>query len=368
MNIILLGGTGSIGTMSLDLISEYNYKLLGVSLGSDINKSIEIVKRFNPTYICVRKEEDKAFFKDYKNVFVGDNGLIELASIKCDLLINALSGSIGLVPMESAIKACNDVALANKESLVMAGNIIMKLKKKYNVNIYPVDSEHNAIWQALNGEDINNVETLYITASGGALRDYKREELENITPSVALNHPNWSMGSKITIDCATMMNKGLEVIEAHYLFDMPYNKIKPIMHKESICHALVLFNDSSIKAILAPHDMKIPILYALNKGSRVNYDNKLKLTNMHFKNISVKRYPLLKIAIDAGKKGGIAPTVLCASNEAAVKLFLDGKIKFLEIEEIVKNELNNFNNFNPTIEDILRVDKEIKNRILGGRY
>lgn len=367
MNIILLGATGSIGTLSLELIKDYNYTLLGVSLGSDINKSKEIVDAFKPKYICVRKESDKAFFPNYDNIFVGDDGLNELASIKCDILINALSGSIGLMPLVSAIKAKNDVALANKESIVMAGDIVMKLAKKNNVNIYPVDSEHSAIWQCLKGENIDSVSKIYITASGGAFRDKKRSELDSVTLLDALKHPNWSMGKKITIDCATMMNKGFEVIEAHHLFNMPYSKIKPILHKESLVHALVLFNDSNIKALMGPHDMKEPILYALNRGSRIEYNNNLKLTNLHFKNISFKRYPLLKLAIDAGKKGGIMPTILVSSNEAAVSLFIDGKIKFLEIEEIVKKALDKVFNFKPTLEDIIKIDKEVKDEILGGR-
>lgn len=366
MNIILLG-TGSIGGFSLELIRDYNYTLLGVSLGSDIEKAKRIVNEFKPKYICVRKESDKAFFPNYENIFVGDEGLNKLASIKCDILINALSGSIGLMPLISAIEAKNDVALANKESIVMAGDIVMKLAKKNKVNIYPVDSEHSAIWQSLKGENIEDVSKVYITASGGAFRDKKREELVDVTLEDALKHPNWSMGKKITIDSATMMNKGFEVIEAHHLFNLPYSKIKPIMHKESIVHALVMYKDSNIKALIGAHDMKEPILYALNRGNRLEYKNEVKLTNLHFKNISLKRYPLLKYAIKAGKMGGIMPTVLVASNEAAVSLFIEGKIKFLEIEEIVKSTLDGVFNFKPTLEDIIKIDKEVKESILGGR-
>ena len=367
MNIILLGATGSIGTLTLELIKQYNYTLLGVSLGSDLDKSLNIVKEYKPEYICVRKDSDKAIFESFcKNIFVGEEGLKELVKIKTDIVVNALSGSAGLVPTIEAIKNKNDLALANKESLVMAGDIIMDLAKKNDVKIYPVDSEHSAIWQAIKGESSNSISRLYITASGGAFRDKKREELENVTVSEALNHPNWSMGKKITIDSATMMNKGLEIIEAHHLFNIGYDKITPIMHKESIIHALVLFNDSNIKAILAPHDMKLPILYAINRGERIDYDNKLDLSTLHFKKLSYKRFPCVKYAIDAGKKGGIMPTVLTSSNEAAVKLFLDGKIKFLDIEKIVYSELKNTKNFKPTIEDIIRVDKEIRERLLGG--
>ena len=368
MNIILLGATGSIGSMCLDLISDNNYSLLGVSLGRDLDKSKKIVSKFKPKYICVRKEDDKAIFDGLcDNIFVGDKGLEELAKIKSDLVVNALSGSAGLIPTVSAINAKNDIALANKESLVMAGDIIMKLAKKNNVNIYPIDSEHSAIWQAIKGEDVKNINRIYITASGGAFRDKKREELENVTIVDALKHPNWSMGKKITIDCATMMNKGLEIIEAHHLFNMPYSKITPILHKESKVHALVEFSDSSVKAILSNPDMKEPILYALNKGNRGVYDNKFKLSTLHFKKVQFKRFPLVKCAIDAGKKGGIMPTVLTSSNEAAVNLFLDGKIKFLDIEKIVIKELENTTNFKPTLEDIIRVDKEVRERILGGR-
>ena len=367
MNIVLLGATGSIGSMCLDLIKDNNFNLVGVSLGRDLEKSKEIVKNFKPKYICVRKEDDKAFFKGLcDNIYASDLGLEELAKIDCDLVVNALSGSIGLIPTVKAIEAKNDVALANKESLVMAGDIIMKLAKKNNVNIYPIDSEHSAIWQAIRGEDVNTINRIYITASGGAFRDKKRIDLENVTIDDALKHPNWSMGKKITIDCATMMNKGLEIIEAHHLFNIPYNKITPVLHKESIVHALVEYSDSNIKAIMSNPDMKEPILYALNKGNRGTYNNKLNLTTLHFKKLSFTRFPLVKAAIQAGKKGGIMPTVLTASNEAAVNLFLEGKIKFLDIENIVINELNNTKNFKPTLEDIFRVDREIRSRLLGG--
>ncbi len=368
MNIILLGATGSIGSMTLDLIRENNINVIGLSLGRDISKSLSIVKEFKPKYICVRKDDDKAKFESLcDNIYVGDLGLEKLSEIPCDLVINALAGSIGLLPTVKAINAKNDIALANKESLVMAGDIIMKLAKKNNVNIYPIDSEHSAIWQAIKGEDIKAINKVYITASGGAFRDKKREELENVTVDDALKHPNWSMGKKITIDCATMMNKGLEIIEAHHLFNIPYSKITPILHKESKVHALVEFSDSTLKAIISNPDMKEPILYALNRGNRSNYDNKIKLSTLHFKKVQFKRFPLVKYAIDAGKKGGIMPTVLTASNEAAVNLFLDGKISFLDIEKIVINELSNTKNFKPTLEDIIKVDKEIRERILGGR-
>lgn len=368
MNVVLLGATGSVGSQVLDVIKENNINLIGVSLGSDIERSKKIVLDFKPKFISLRKKEDIKYFSFYDGkIFYGDNGLENLSSIKCDMIINALSGSSGLIPTIKAIEANNDIALANKESLVMAGDIIMKLARDKNVNIYPVDSEHSAIWQIIKNEDHSKIKRIIITASGGAFRDKKREELIDVTIEDALKHPNWSMGKKITVDCATMMNKGFEVIEAHHLFDIPYKKIETILHKESIIHSLVEFNDSQVKAIMANPDMRMPIEYALSKGNRFNYSNDFKFVDMHFQELSFDRYPCLKYAYDAGIEGGIMPTILCSSNEAAVELFLDGKIKFLDIERIVYDEFRRCSNFTPTIEDIIRVNREVKERILGGK-
>lgn len=367
MRIIILGACGSIGRQTLDIMEENNVELVGCSMGHDLSLAKEIINRFHPQIVCLRKKEDINEFKGFKNLFCyGDEGLITLAQYEADLVVNALMGSVGLKPTVEAIKTKHDVALANKETLVMAGDIIKALAKEYNVNILPIDSEHSAIWQCLKGENIEDVKRLIITASGGSFRDKTREELDNVTVADALNHPNWSMGKKITIDSATMMNKGLEVIEAHHLFDIPYEKIETIMHKESIIHSMVEFKDSSIKAQMATADMRMPILYALFKGKRVTYKNELKLTTMHFEELSEDRFPCLRYAYEAGKKGGMAPVVLNAANEAAVTLFLYGKIKFLDIEKIVYNELCNLKNFTPTLDEIIMWDKLIKDKILGG--
>ena len=376
MNIYLLGATGSIGTQTLDVIREYRdeFRLVGCSLGSKMEKNIEIIDEFNPIAVCARNKSDYDFLiKKYPNlkVFYGDSGLKDIATFNKNdegILVNALVGSLGLIPTVEAIKIKRDIALANKETLVTAGHIVTKLVKEYNVRLLPIDSEHSAIFQCLNGEDINSVLRLIITASGGSFRDKGRDELKNVTVADALAHPNWSMGAKITIDSATMMNKGFEVIEAHWLFGIPYENISTIMHRESIIHSMVEFKDSSIIAQLGTPDMRIPIIHALGNPKRLPYNSRLdllKVGQMHFEELSYKRYPCLKMAIECGKAKGIYPTVLNASNEACVKLFLDGKISFLQIEDIIKEELINTNNIeDPSLDDIIRVDKEVKEKIL----
>ncbi len=366
MNIFLLGASGSIGKQTLDVIREYNHKLIGCSLGRDKDYAKKVIDEFKPEIVCLREKtgfENK--YPDIKFVY-GDEGLLEVSRYKNGMLVNALMGSVGLKPTVEAIKARKDIALANKETLVMAGDIIKKLVKEYGVRLLPIDSEHSAIWQAIKGEKHEDIKKLIITASGGSFRDKSRDELVNVSVSDALNHPNWKMGSKITIDSATMMNKGLEVIEAHHLFDVPYEQIETILHQESIVHSLVEFKDSSIKAQLGVSDMRMPIIYAINGGNRVEYNNPLVLGDLHFKPMDFKRFPMLEYAYRAGKMGGIAPVVLNASNEAAVTLFLNGKISFLEIEEIVKKELDNFENFTPSLDEIILMDKKIKEKYLGG--
>ena len=349
-DLIILGATGSIGTQTLDIVRKYpnEYNVIALSLGRNMENNIKIIDEFKPSFVCVRTEEDKNILLDkYSNlrVTVGDFGLKEIACYQSEnknvLLVVALVGSIGLIPTVEAIKIGRNIALANKETLVTAGEIVMDLARKNNVTIFPIDSEHSAIYQILLGENKEDIKRLIITASGGSFRNYKREELENVTLSDALKHPNWKMGAKITIDSSTMMNKGFEVIEAHHLFNIPYNKISTILHKESIVHSLVEFNDSSIKAQMGNADMHIPILYALSYPKRVEFENPLNLLNLNlsFEEMNFGRYPCLKMAYDAAIKGNIFPTILNASNDAAVNLFLEGKIKYLEIEEIIKEEL-----------------------------
>ncbi len=372
-DIYLLGATGSIGTQTLDIVRQRPdlFRIVGMSVGRNIEHSLSLIEEFKPEIVCFRNEVDVNL--SYKpRIVYGDDGLNEVASYKSlnqGLVVNALVGHVGLKPTISAINAFNDVALANKETLVMAGFIVMPLARKNKVNIFPIDSEHSAIWQCLRGEDHSDIKNLIITASGGSFRDKTRDELKDVSINDALNHPNWSMGAKITIDSATMMNKGFEVIEAHYLFDIPVSNIKTVLHRQSIIHSLVEFNDLSVKAVLSNPDMRMPILYALSYPNHFKYNGKelnLLEYNLTFEELSTKRYRCLGFAYDAIRKGGLYPTVLNAANEAAVNLFLNGKIKFLDIETIIEKEISkNYDKENITIDDIIDVDNEIQNRILN---
>ncbi|MBN2300195.1 MAG: 1-deoxy-D-xylulose-5-phosphate reductoisomerase [Acholeplasmataceae bacterium] len=369
-NIYILGAAGSIGLQTLTVLKENreHYHLVGLSLGSNHKTNFEILENFSVEIVCLRDETMiLSYQKDYPDTsFVyGEQGLIEVATYhKPGILVNALSGSSGLKPTIAAIKTNKDIALANKETLVMAGDIVKKLVKEYHVNLYPIDSEHSALWQAMNGEDKSFIKKLVITASGGSFRDLNRKQLENVTVKDALKHPNWAMGDKITIDSATMMNKGLEVIEAHHLFDLEYDQIETILHQESIVHGLVYFIDGLVKASLSVSDMKIPITYALFHPNRRAYEHNLELTNLSFKPMDFNRFPLLQVAYDVGKQGGIMPTVMNAANEAAVKLFLIGKISFLDIESIVIETVKSYVQIeHPSLEEIIKTDQEVQEMI-----
>ena len=374
--LIILGSCGSIGLQTLDIVREFSdkFSVTGVSVGRDLEKAKEIIKEFKPKIVVTRSEEDKnVLSKEFDDLIIltGNQGLIELATFDKNnsniKLVNALVGTTGLVPTIEAIKIGRNVALANKETLVIAGEIVMKLAHENNVTIFPIDSEHSAIYQALVGENKKDIKKLIITASGGSLRNYTREELVGVSKEEVLAHPNWKMGSKITVDSATMMNKGFEVIEAHYLFNIPYEQIETIIHKESIIHSIVEFNDSSMKAQMGNSDMRMPILYALSYPERYEYNNGLKLAglNLTFDEMDFNRYPCLDMAIWAAKKGNIYPTVLNASNDCAVSLFLEDKISFLMIEEIVKESLSNIKPAdNLNLEVILEVEKRVKDKIL----
>jgi len=373
-NIYLLGAAGSIGTQTLDVISlaKHQFHIVGLSLGSDTLKNEHILNQYHVEIACLRKAEDLPYYEQkYPDVrFVtGQDGLMEIAAYqKPGLLINALSGSAGLMPTVQAIKSGKDIALANKETLVMAGDIIKELIQSYHVKLYPIDSEHSALWQLLRGEEKDTIEKIVITASGGSLRDLTRDQLKHIQVEDALKHPNWKMGDKITIDSATMMNKGLEVIEAHHLFDLPYHRIETILHKESLVHGLIYFRDGTVKASMSLSDMRIPILYALHYPKRMHYPSQLDLINMSFQSMDETRYPLLRLAYQVGREGGLLPTVMNAANEAAVKLFLKKKISFLDIEKIVMKTVSDFHNKNnPTLEDIILVDQLIQKQI-SDRY
>jgi 1-deoxy-D-xylulose-5-phosphate reductoisomerase len=376
MNLYILGVTGNIGEQTLDIVrtSKELYNIVAISGNSNFEKMKDIIEEFKPKYVSMGKRDDVIKLeKLFPNIEYGygNAGLIKAATYgkkANDLVVNAVVGSVGLEPTIEAIKKGRNIALANKETLVIGGEIINKLLIKHNVMIIPVDSEHSAIMQCLNGEDKSSIKSIIITASGGSFRDKSRKELKNVTVHDALSHPNWSMGAKVTIDSATMMNKGLEVIEAHYLFNVEYDRIKTVMHRESIVHSLVEFTDTSVIAHLGNPDMRVPINYALSYPNRAPYKGEsldlVKLGSLHFEELSYAQYPLLKMAIDAGISKGLNPATLNAANEAAVNLFLNGKITFLQIEEIIGECLDTFkNDLDISLEKILNRDLKVKDYI-----
>ncbi|MEK4756666.1 1-deoxy-D-xylulose-5-phosphate reductoisomerase [Macrococcus sp. FSL W8-0367] len=370
-NIGILGASGSVGTQGLDIIRQYPhaYKLVSFSVGKNIDLANEIIEEFRPDICCVQNKEDVDKIRSTAiKVVYGNDGLMEIAAYhKNNMLLNSIMGSVGLKPTVHAIKHGIDIALANKETLVVAGEIIMQLAREYNVNIIPVDSEHSAIFQCLNGEDHKHIEKLIITASGGSFRELSREALKDVTVQDALKHPNWSMGKKITIDSATMMNKGLEVIEARWLFDMPIDKIETLLHKQSIIHSMVEFNDTSVIAQLGTPDMRMPILYAFSYPDRLARKaerlNLAEVGQLDFKAMDFDRYRCLKLAYDAISIGGTMPVVMNAVNEVVVQQFLDGEIGFLDIETIIEREMNAHDVIqSPDFETILEIDAQYKSR------
>ncbi|MGD7043715.1 1-deoxy-D-xylulose-5-phosphate reductoisomerase [Jeotgalibacillus proteolyticus] len=374
--ISLMGASGSIGTQTIDVIREHpdSFKLTAFSVGKNIDMARKLAIEFNPELISVQHKEDAASLQTdvSAKVLWGMDGLIETATHQqTDILVNAVLGSVGLEPTLKAIEAKKTIAIANKETLVTAGGIVMNAAKEHNVMMLPVDSEHSAIFQALQGENRKNIDRLIITASGGSFRDKTREQLKEVSLKDALNHPNWSMGAKITIDSATMMNKGLEVIEAHWLFDLPYDKIDVLLHRESIIHSMVEFQDSSVMAQLGSPDMRVPIQYALTYPDRLEMKNPQRLRledagKLHFEKMNFERYRCLTLAYEAGKSGGSLPAVMNAANEAAVSLFINGKISFLQIEEVIEKAMNSHEVMHsPDLETILDIDREIRSRILS---
>lgn len=369
-NIYILGAGGSIGLQTLELLdNNQDFNVVGLSLSRHDEVNHTILSHFMPEICSVRTVEQlnnyQKLYPKIKFVY-GDEGLLEIARYpKPGLLINALSGSSGLLSTVEAIKSGKDIGLANKETLVMAGPIIKDLVLKHQVMLLPIDSEHYALWQLLSQVKREDVKKIAITASGGALRNLTRRKLRHIKPEDALKHPNWHMGPKITIDSATMVNKGLEVIEAHYLFSFPYDQIETILHDESLVHAIVYLKDGTKMMSISKNDMKIPLNHVLYYPQASNYHPSIDESNtLTFKEMDFVRYPMLHLAYEVGKSGGIIPTVYNASNEAAVDLFLRGKISFLEIESIIiKYTLSADNILNPTLEEILQVDREIKQKI-----
>ncbi len=337
--IALLGATGSIGLQTLDVIRNHPeaFRLHSMAFGRNIEKALPLIKEFEPAVVVVQDEQTKEKLHQtlpHAEILVGSTGMVAISSAgEVDVVVNAVLGSIGLEATLEAIRAKKQVAFANKETLVSAGHLVMAEAKKHGVNLLPVDSEHAAIFQCLNGEKLEDVNKLIITASGGSFRDKTRDELKQVTLEDALRHPNWSMGQKITIDSATMMNKGLEVIEAHWLFGIDYDDIEVVQHRESIIHSMVEYKDYSVLAQLGTPDMRVPIQYALTYPERLDLAvskrlNLVEIGKLHFEEMSMERFPCLRMAYEAGKAGGTATTVLNAANEEAVALFLAGKIFF----------------------------------------
>lgn len=368
--ITILGSTGSIGTQALEVLSELGgqFEVLALSAGDNVELLTEQIKKFNPKTVCTKSKESADKIAElFPELLVewGEFGLNELCKNKDnDIILVAVSGRIGLKPTITAIQNGIDIALANKETLVMAGDIVMKMAKENNVSILPVDSEHSAIHQCIKPE--NRIKKLIITASGGPFRNSSMEEIKKATVKETLAHPKWNMGKKITVDSATLMNKGLEVIEAHHLFDMNYDDIKVVVHPQSIVHSAVEYADGSVVAQLGLPSMHIPIQYAITyperiEGIKTESFDFVKASRLDFEEPNLEKFPCLDLAFEAGKLGGTYPLCLNASNEEAVFAFLDGKISLYSIYEITKFVLDSHEGIeNPTLDEIFKLDDEIR--------
>ena len=377
-HISILGSTGSIGTQALDVISnvQNKFKLVGLSAGKNITLFKEQLLKFKPEHACIQNENMVAELKNFISkhqlkitLHGGKEGLKYISSIKQDLVIVAIVGTAGILPTYHAIQAKNNIGLACKEVLVSAGSQIKKLVDQHNVRLLPIDSEHAAIQQCLFGYSIDNVSHIVLTASGGPFRGFNSEELRHVQVEDALKHPKWTMGKKITIDSATLANKGLEVIEAHYLFQCPYEKIKIKVHPQCLVHGIVEFNDGNIISHLSQTDMRIPIQYVLtypekytSSVQKMDWNSFQSLT---FEEPDLATFSMLKLAYEVGKMGGNYPAVYNAANEAAVELFLNKKIGFSDIYSCVRQSVETFKDVGElSVMDVIELDNDIKNKML----
>lgn len=372
-NLVILGSTGSIGEQALDIVREHpaRFRVLAISCNSSWQKLAEQVKEFHPKYALLCDEDSAALFKsEVKNpeteLLTGHCNLTELATLdEADIILNSLVGFVGFEPTLKALKAGKKVALANKESLVVGGELINDAIKENRERLVPVDSEHSAMLQCLVGEPLEAIEKIVITASGGPFRTWTKKQMQKITVTDALDHPNWSMGAKITIDSATMMNKGLEIIETHWLFDMPLSKIEAVVHPQSVIHSIVTFTDGSSKAQLGPPTMQVPILYALTYPERIELDAPRLDWNsafdLTFEPVDYDRFPCMRLAIEAIKEGGMAPAILNAANEVAVDRFLKEEIAYIDIPGIIDGCLERLNNSGTiSLESLQNIDKQAR--------
>ncbi|WP_410510855.1 1-deoxy-D-xylulose-5-phosphate reductoisomerase [Paenibacillus sp. BR2-3] len=370
--ISVLGSTGSIGTQTLDVVAMHpdSFEVDGLAAGNNTGLLLEQIHRFKPRRVSVASprlaDEIRSSLPAGVKLFSGSEGLTEIAAGgDADTVVTAVMGSVGLQSTLAAIEAGKHIGLANKETLVTAGHLVTELAARKGVALLPIDSEHSAIFQCLNGETRGDVAGITLTASGGSFRDFSREQLKSVTVEDALRHPNWTMGAKITIDSATMVNKGLEVIEAHWLFGLSYEQINVLLHPESIIHSYVEFCDSSIIAQLGTPDMRVPIQYALTYPQRWNSPaQRLSLAEigrLTFREMDYERFPALKLAVECGKAGGTATTAFNAANEIAVGRFLRSEISFLRIEEIIAETLErHINESHPDLEQIQHCDRSVR--------
>lgn len=366
-NISILGSTGSIGTQTLDVIRDIGgINVRAMTTNTRIDLFEKQIREFKPELVCVMNNEKAEELKkkiadtDVK-VTTGMEGLIEAATIEgADTVVNSVVGNIGLVPTVEAIKAKKNIALANKETLVTSGELVMKLLKENNVKMYPVDSEHSAIFQSLQGNEGNKIDKIYLTASGGPFRTW--DDVSKVTVDDALKHPNWNMGKKITVDSATLMNKGLEVIEAKWLFDVELEQIEVLVHPQSIIHSMVGYEDGAVIAQLGLPDMKVPIQYALTYPKRVHNSfpkiNFFEHSDLTFEKPKIDKFPCLGLAYRAIKTGGTMPAVLNGANEIAVARFIDREISFTDIPKLIETAMNAYNvKYNYTLDNVLEADK-----------
>lgn len=382
--ITLLGSTGSIGTQTLDILTQYpdQFRLVGLAAGSNVEMLAAQIRQFRPSIAAICVEEKLPELKeaiadlDYQPILLaGEAGVVEVARYgDAQTVVTGIVGCAGLLPTIAAIEAGKDIALANKETLIAGGPVVLPLVEKHGVKLLPADSEHSAIFQCLQGVPTGGLRRILLTASGGAFRDLPVEKLPEVKVADALKHPNWSMGRKITVDSATLMNKGLEVIEAHYLFGMDYDNIDIVIHPQSIIHSLIELQDTSVLAQLGWPDMRLPLLYALSWPDRIytNWEplDLVKAGNLTFREPDHQKYPCMQLAYAAGRAGGSMPAVLNAANEQAVALFLDEKISYLDIArciEFVCDRHSNDNCSNPSLEDIIAADNWARQEVLQAR-
>jgi 1-deoxy-D-xylulose-5-phosphate reductoisomerase len=380
-SITLLGSTGSIGTQTLEIVADHpdKFRIVGLAAGRNIELLSTQIRAFKPEIVAIadptQLDELRAAIADVAPqpvLVTGEAGIVEVAAYgDAQAVVTGIVGCAGLLPTIAAIKAGKEIALANKETLIAGGPVVLPLVAKHGVKLLPADSEHSAIFQCLQGVPEGGLKRIILTASGGAFRDWPVEKLPQVTVADALKHPNWSMGRKITVDSATLMNKGLEVIEAHYLFGVDYDRIDIVIHPQSIIHSLIEVQDTSVLAQLGWPDMRLPLLYALSWPERISTNweplDLVKSGDLTFRQPNHDKYPCMQLAYAAGRAGGCMPAVLNAANEQAVALFLDEKITFLEIPKVIEKACDRFESHNtsqPTLEDILGADKWARNVVL----